>query len=157
MARFQALTNRVLEQELASLRVRLGLATSQKADLLRELASIASWVLSRSAAGSVVEARHGEQVEALQHPAVERLRAEALGASFAAERIALDGPELTRLARLLGAGFAPTPGLLRSLKNLADSDRRPPEIEWRERPSSPVRAARRDRRPRKAARRSRRG
>ncbi len=48
MARFQALTNAVLEQELDDLRVRLGLRENQKADLLREITALAAWVIRQT-------------------------------------------------------------------------------------------------------------
>ena len=127
MPRFQALTNTVLDAELDSVRERLGLAPSQKADLLRELAAIAGWVLRQAADGRSVEARAGSHVETLRHPAVERLRT---GASLASERILLYGDEVTRLAAILRRPFRPTPALRRALANLADPDRRPPELRW---------------------------
>src|SRR5258708_37950290 len=74
MARFQAQTNAVLDQELESLRSRLGLESSQKADLLREVAELASWVVRQAEEGRVIEARRGKTAEILAHPALERLR-----------------------------------------------------------------------------------
>jgi hypothetical protein len=48
MARFQALTNAVLDTEFDLLRERFGLEPNQKADLLREMALIAGWVARQS-------------------------------------------------------------------------------------------------------------
>lgn len=127
MARFQALTNSVLEAELEHLREELGLAKSQKADLLKELASITRWTISQARAGRAIEARLGDHVERLEHPALERLRTRGM---MAGERIALYGDEVTRLLEILDRPFKPTPGLRKSLASLANPDRKPPEIRW---------------------------
>jgi hypothetical protein len=43
VARFQALTNAVLDEELEHLREEMGLRENQKAELLRELAMVTAW------------------------------------------------------------------------------------------------------------------
>jgi hypothetical protein len=129
MSRFQALTNAVLDQELEMLRQRLGLEVNQKADLLREVAAIAAWVVRQAQQGRVVEARRGEEVEPLVHPAIERIRAEKekpLG-----ERVTLSDAEIARLADVLDRGFNPPPALRKALSNLADPKRRPPRLRWK--------------------------
>ncbi len=128
MPRFQALTNAVLEAELAQLAADLGLTQSQKADLLKELASIARWAVSQARAGRTLEARLGDQVERLEHPALDRLRT---GGMLAGERIVLYGKDVDRLSRLMSQPFSPTPGLRKTLAALANPDRKPPVLRWR--------------------------
>ncbi|EXJ16440.1 hypothetical protein [Imhoffiella purpurea] len=127
MARFQALTNAVLEAELDLLRERFGLGPNQKADLLREMAAIAGWAARQAEEGRVIEARRGEAVERLLHPALERL-SRAAGRSV--ERFALNDAEVERLASILDKGFDPSPALRTALANLAQSPRRPPSLSW---------------------------
>lgn len=129
MSRFQALTNSVLDQELEMLRQRLGLAPNQKADLLREVASLASWVVRQVEQGRTVEARRGGEVEPLVHPAIERLR-EQHGREVGV-RIALSDAEVARLADILDRGFDPPAALRTALANLAKPKRRPPKVRWK--------------------------
>jgi hypothetical protein len=130
VSRFQAQTNAVLEQQLDDLRERLGLRENQKADLLRELAELATWVIRQAEAGRRIEARRGGDVETLRNPAIERLsrkRAEGV-----AGRIDLTDAEVERLAEILDRGFSPTPALRRALLQLADPKRRPPQLHWKD-------------------------
>lgn len=129
MARFQALTNNVLDEELEMLRQRLGLEPNQKADLLREVAALASWIVRQAMQGRTIEARRGEEIEPLIHPAIERIRAQqerAIGA-----RVALTDAEVARLADVLDRGFDPPPALRKSLANLANTRRRAPRLRWK--------------------------
>jgi hypothetical protein len=129
MSRFQAQTNAVLDEELEELRQRFGLEPSQKADLLREVAAIAAWVVRQAEAGRRVEARRGTEVEPLHHPVIERLQARhetALG-----HRVSLTDAEVERLARILDRGFEPTPALRAALQRLANPKRRPPRLRWK--------------------------
>jgi hypothetical protein len=129
MARFQALTNNVLEAELEMLRKRLGLEPSQKADLLREISDLAAWVVRQTEQGREIEARKGESVEPLVHPALERVRArraKKLGTS-----LALDDREIERLAKILARPFDPPPALRAALASLASATRRPPKLRWK--------------------------
>lgn len=128
MARFQALTNAVLEAELDQLRERFGLGPNQKADLLREMAAIAGWVARQAEEGRIIEARRGEAVERLQHPALERL-IDAASRSVG-ERLALNDAEVERLASILDQGFDPPPALRAALANLAQAPRRSPSLHW---------------------------
>lgn len=129
MARFQAQTNTILDEELADLRERLGLRENQKADLLRELAELASWVIRQAEAGRRIEARRGHDVETLRSPAIERLRRrqgeDAVGAT-----LELSDAEVERLAEILNRGFSPTPALRRALSRLAEPKPRPPRLHW---------------------------
>lgn len=129
MSRFQALTNSVLDAELEMLRERLGLKPNQKADLLREVAALAGWVVRQAEQGRAIEARRGEEVEPLVHPALERLRArrqKPMG-----ERLSLSDAEAVRLARVLDRGFEPPAALRETLANLANPKRRPPRLRWK--------------------------
>ena len=128
MARFQALTNAVLEAELDRLRERFGLGLNQKADLLREMAAIAGWVARQAAEGRVIEARRGDAVERLLHPALERLVNAA--SPLMVERLILSDAEVERLASILSQGFDPPPALRVALANLAQAPRRPPSLSW---------------------------
>jgi hypothetical protein len=106
------------------------LRENQKADLLRELAALASWVIRQAEAGRTIEARSGQDVETLCSPALERVRRrcdEGMGI-----RIKLTDAEVERLAEILDRGFSPTPALRRALSRLVDSKRRPPQLHWRE-------------------------
>ena len=128
MSRFQALTNVVLDTELDLLRQRLGLASNQKAELLREIAAIAGWVMRQAEQGRTIEARRGEDVEPLVHPALERLRPpleQPLG-----DRLMLNDAEVQRLAATLERGFDPPGALRAALANLAQSTRPPPPLHW---------------------------
>ncbi len=129
MSRFQAQTNAVLDQELEELRQRLGLAPSQKADLLREVASLAAWVVRQAEAGRSVEARRGTEVETLTHPVIERLRAGH--ETSVVPHVTLSDAEVKRLARILDRGFEPTPTLRAVLQRLANPKRRPPKLRWK--------------------------
>jgi hypothetical protein len=129
MSRFQAQTNAVLDQELEELRQRLGLAPSQKADLLREVASLAAWVVRQAEAGRSVEARRGTEVEPLTHPVIERLRSHH--ETTVVPRVTLTDAEAKRLARILDRGFEPTPALRAALQRLANPKRRPPKLRWK--------------------------
>ena len=128
MARFQAQTNAVVDDELDDIRERLGLDASQKADLLREVTSIASWVLRQAESGHRVEATRGDEVVPLDHPAVERLR--RTHETSALPRLALTDGEARRLATLLDAPFKPTSALRASLTRLASPRRSPPKLRW---------------------------
>ena len=128
MARFQALTNAVLEAELDQLRERFGLEPNQKADLLREMSAITAWVARQAEQGRIIEARRGEAVEQLLHPALERLI--TVANRSVVERLVLSDAEVERLASILDGGFDPTPALRAALANLAQAPRRPPSLHW---------------------------
>jgi hypothetical protein len=130
MSRFQAQTNAILDEELADLSERLGLRENQKADLLRELAELASWVIRQAEAGRRIEARRGRDVETLRSPAIERLRRRQ--DESVVGRIELTDAEVERLAEILDRGFAPTPALRKALSRLADPKRQPPRLHWKE-------------------------
>lgn len=130
MSRFQAQTTASLDEELADLRERLGLRENQKADLLRELADLSSWVIRQAEAGRRIEARRGRDVETLRSPAVERLRRKRDESVL--ERIELTDAEVERLAEILDRGFSPPPALRKSLARLAESKRRPPRLRWKD-------------------------
>ena len=130
MSRFQAQTNAILDEELTDLRERLGLRENQKADLLREIATLAAWVIRQAEAGRRIEARSGQDVETLRSPALERLsrrQEHGLGG-----RIELTDAEVERLAEILERGFSPTSALRKALSRLADPERRPPRLHWKE-------------------------
>jgi len=129
MSRFQAQTNAVLDDELEDLRTRLGLDPRQKADLLREVAAIAAWVVRQAKAGRTVEARRGDDVQLFAHPVIDRLRGK--GDAVELPRLVLTDTEVGRLARLLGRRFEPTPALRAALQNLTSSKRRPPKVRWK--------------------------
>lgn len=131
MSRFQAQTNAVLDQELEDLRQRLGLSVSQKADLLRELTALASWVIRQAEAGREIAARRGSEVEPLAHPVLDRLRKRHGHKRGAVARLELSDRELERLAAAFQRGFAPTLGLRKALANLADPKRKPPKLRWK--------------------------
>jgi len=130
MSRFQAQTNAVIEEELDDLRERLGLRANQRADLLREIASLASWVVRQAEAGRSIEARRGRDVEALGNPLLDRLRERRTAG--VAGRIALRDSEVERLAAVLDRGFSPTKALRKALSRLAATKRRPPKLRWRD-------------------------
>ncbi|MFL6199643.1 MAG: hypothetical protein ACJ76J_10730 [Thermoanaerobaculia bacterium] len=123
MSRFQAQTTAPLEEELSHLRERLGLRENQKAELLREIAELASWVVRQAEAGRRIEARRGRDVETLSSPAIERLSRKQDAGLIG--RIDLTEAEVERLAEILGRGFSPTPALRKALLRLsADSQGR---------------------------------
>ncbi len=129
MSRFQAQTTAPLEEELSGLRERLGLRENQKAELLREIAELAAWVVRQAEAGRRIEARLGRDVETLRSPAIERLsRKQDEGL---AGRIDLTEAEAERLAEILDRGFSPTPALRKALSRLADPKRQPPRLHWK--------------------------
>jgi hypothetical protein len=130
MSRFQAQTTARLDEELADLSERLGLRENQRADLLRELAELSSWVIRQAEAGRRIEARRGREVETLRNPAVERLRQKR--AESVVGRIELTDAEVERLAEILDRGFSPSPDLRQALSRLAASKRRPPRLQWKD-------------------------
>jgi hypothetical protein len=122
VARFQATTNRVLDEELDALREEMGLRENQKAELLRELASMAAWLVAQARAGRTVEARGPSGVEIFEHP--------ALRSASTVERLVLAPDEVERLAELLESE-TPMSGALRgTLSRLAQENRRPPNLTW---------------------------
>jgi hypothetical protein len=129
MSRFQASTNAVLDAELEALRRQLGLRTNQKADLLRELTSLAAWVVRQASDGRTVVARGDNDVRELDHPVIERIQQRRGGAEGPA-RLALNDQEVRRLCEILDRGFDPSPDLVTSLSRLADPERRPPQLDW---------------------------
>jgi len=132
MSRFQAQTNAVLDEELEELRERLGLRPNQKADLLRELTALAAWVIRQADAGRTVKAHGEDEAQPLVHPVVERLLRVHRGDQPGPARIALNDEEVKHLAAILERGFSPTPDLRDLLQRLAQTDRQPPELTWRE-------------------------
>ena len=128
MSRFQALTNPMLDEDLELLRERLGLAPSQKAELLREVAALAAWIVRQAEQGRAIEARKGRHVEQLAHPAIDRLQGRT--PRHVGERLALNDAQLARLAAVLDRGFRPTPALRKILARLAGSTRRAPKLRW---------------------------
>jgi hypothetical protein len=129
MPRFQALTNSVLEEELEMLRKRLGLEQSQKAELLREVAGLAAWVVRQAEQGREIEARQGESVEALAHPALDRVRARR--ARPVGAPLVLTDIEVEHLTAVLDRPFAPSSDLRAALRSLANPNRRPPKLRWK--------------------------
>jgi len=127
MARFQALTTAVLDDELEELREALDLKSSQKADLLREVTALASWVVRQAAKGRVVEARAEGRTEVLEHPTLERVRRRATRAPV---RLVLDEAAVQRLGDVLDAPFDPPVALRRVLENLSDKKRSAPKLRW---------------------------
>ena len=129
MARFQALTNNVLDAELEMLRKRLGLDRSQKAELLREVASLAAWVVQQAEQGREIQARDERSVEPLVHPALERMRARK--ARPVGKALELSDREIERLATVLERPFNPPAGLRAALASLANAGRHPPKLRWK--------------------------
>ncbi|NOY24974.1 MAG: hypothetical protein GXP62_03790 [Oligoflexia bacterium] len=122
MARFQATTTALLDKELDALREEMGLRENQKAELLRELASMAAWLVAQARAGRTIEARGPSGVEVFVHP--------ALRSASSVERLVLAPDEVQRLGALL-ASDAPLSDTLRAtLARLADEDRQPPHLGW---------------------------
>ncbi len=135
MSRFQAQTNAVLSEELEELRIHLGLRGNQKADLLRELTALASWVIRQAIEGRAVLARGEDGVRELVHPVIERLKSRERQAE-SIRHLELSDQETRRLAEIFDRGFAPTPELLESLRRLADPGRQAPELKWSDQPTS---------------------
>ena len=135
MTRFQAQTNAVLGEELDELRRYLGLRSNQKADLLRELTALASWVIHQAIEGRAVLARGEDGVRELVHPVIERLSKLREQESDPIRRLDLSDQETRRLADILDRGFDPPPALLESLKRLADPKRKAPELTWADGPT----------------------
>jgi hypothetical protein len=135
MARFQAQTNAVLSEELEELRRSLGLRSNQKADLLRELTALASWVVHQAIEGRAVLARGDDGVRELVHPVIERLSQLREQRAVPMPRLDLSVEETRRLAAILDQGFDPPPALLESLKRLADPGRKAPDLAWTDGPA----------------------
>lgn len=129
MSRFQTQLNAVLDEDLDDLRRRLGLRRNQKADLLREIVSLASWVVRQAESGRSIEARRGRDVEALDSPLLARLRQRRTAG--VGEPIELTDSEVERLAEVLDRGFSPSPALRKVLSRLAEERRRPPKLRWK--------------------------
>ncbi len=134
MSRFQAQTNAIVSQELEELQRRLGLRSNQKADLLRELTALASWVGRQAIEGRAVLARGADGVQKLEHPVIERLSRLREQRAEQVPRLDLSVEETRRLAEILDRGFDPPAALLESLKRLADPGRKAPELTWADDP-----------------------
>ncbi len=123
MSRFQAMTNAVLDRELDELREQMGLRESQKAELLRELATMASWLMTQARAGRRIEARGPSGVEVFRHPALEPAQ------DFV--RITLDDEAAARLQAILDEDIQPSDALRATLQRIADPERQaPPTLRW---------------------------
>jgi hypothetical protein len=133
MSRFQAQTNAVLDQELEDLRRRLGLRSNQRADLLRELAALASWVVRQAEEGRRIEARRGSEVETLDSSLLRRLRLKR--EQHVDGFLQLSDEEVRRLAAILERGYSPTPALRKALSRLGSVRRRPPKLRWDQGPA----------------------
>lgn len=129
MSRFQAQTNSVLELELNQIQAKLGLRHNQKADLLRELAAITSWVIRQSTDGRIVQAKGTDGVKVLRQPSIERIRQSA----HQPHEINLTKEEAQRLSEIMSGEFTPPPVLKEMLRRLASDDRKPPPIVWQDR------------------------
>ncbi len=134
MTRFQAQTNAVVGEELEDLRRCLGLRSNQKADLLRELTGLASWVVHQAIEGRAIVARGEDGIRELVHPVIERLRQIRKRGSVPFSRVDLSDGETQRLADILEHGFDPPAALRESLRRLADPGRKPPELKWADAP-----------------------
>ncbi len=130
MSRFQAQTDATLDDELEALRRDLGLRDNQKADLLRELTSLAAWVVRQATDGRTVLARGADDVQELAHPVIDRVRRIREQVASAPSRFELNDDETQRLAEILDRGFDPPPALVRCLRRLGDPERRAPELTW---------------------------
>jgi hypothetical protein len=130
MSRFQAQTNAIVDQNLEELSSLLGLRANQKADLLRELTAIASWVVDHASKGRNIEAREGDTLYPLDHPVVERLRRRSRKSRSALEPFVLSDEEAARLAEILEHEPTPTPELRAALQSLSSDDRQPPHLSW---------------------------
>lgn len=130
MSQFQAKTNNIIEQELEYLEKQMGLRHNQKAELLRELANIASWVVRQASRGRVIQAQGSDGIHTLEHPVLQRLQQSEQ--SKLGEPLRLSDEEVEKMAEILNRNFAPSESLRESLRRITDPDRRPPEIEWRE-------------------------
>lgn len=122
MARFQATTTALLDDELDALRREMGLRENQKAELLRELAAMAAWLIDQARAGRIIEARGPNGIEVFSHP--------ALRASAAVERLVLAPDEIERLASVLDSDAPLSDAQRATFARLADDERRPPELAW---------------------------
>lgn len=131
MSRFQAKTNAVVEQELEFLREEMGLRQNQKADLLRELASLAGWMVRQARQGRAIQAQGDDSVQVLTHPILERLQRQGKQHLPGKPMLLSDG-EIEKLSEILNKEFHPSPSLRKSLQHIADPDRSPPHIEWRD-------------------------
>lgn len=134
MARFQAQTDTALGEELEKLRRCLSLRSNQKADLLRELTALASWVVHQAIEGRAILARGDDGVRELVHPVIERLSRLREQEAATTTRLDLSDEETRRLADILDHGFDPPPALLESLKRLTDPGRTAPELVWADDP-----------------------
>ena len=126
MSRFQAQTNAVLELELNRIQAEFGLRNNQKADLLRELSAIASWVIQQSIDGRQVQAKGEDGVQTLQHPILDRLRQSAQQP----HELKLSEEEVKRLSNLMSGDFEMTSQLKESLRRISSDDRIPPQLIW---------------------------
>jgi len=126
MSRFQAQTNAVLELELNRIQAEFGLRNNQKADLLRELSAIASWVIQQSIDGRQVQAKGEDGVQTLQHPILDRLRQSAQQP----HELKLSEEEVKRLSNLMSGDFEMTSQLKESLRRISSDDRTPPQLIW---------------------------
>lgn len=122
MSRFQAMTTDLLDRELEAIRQEMGLREGQKAELLRELAAMASWLLAQARAGRTIEARGPDGTEVFHHPAL----------AARVSRVVLAAGEADALSRLLAEDREPGPALRETLRRLADPARTPPAVEWPE-------------------------
>ena len=111
------------------LRKRLGLDRSQKAELLREVAGLAAWVVRQAEQGREIQARDGQNVEPLVHPALERVRARK--ARPVGQSLTLSDSEVERLTAVLERPFNPPAGLRAVLASLAKAGRHPPKLRWK--------------------------
>ncbi len=121
MSRFQAQIDPPTEEELEFLRQRLGLQKNQKANLLREITTLASWCVRLASEGQ-------KDLPISSNPVLDSIRRKHNQSAT----LALSVEEAARLREVMETPFVPTAGLKKALARLASVERLPPAISWSE-------------------------
>ncbi|MBU0550464.1 hypothetical protein KJ940_03110 [Myxococcota bacterium] len=104
----------------------LGLRSNQKAELLRELTTLAAWIVRQAAEGRAILARDEESTHVLDLPVLDKIR----DRGRAPGGLQLSDEEVKSLVEIMDRAFEPTPALKRALENLGSPNRQPPILAW---------------------------
>lgn len=126
MPRFQAKTNAILDLELEFLQREFGLRANQKADLLREITSLATWIVRQTKEGRTVFAQSENGVRELRHLILDKIRQQ----NEISTTISLNNEETQKLAEIMNRDFDPPLALREVLHRLTEKDRKPPTLIW---------------------------
>jgi len=118
-----------LEHMLEYISERLGIASHNQAELLRELATLGYWVVFQSENGFTIQAQKGDEVQRLEHHLLHQLLQQAEEREEHV-RITLLSDEVERLEKMMHEPIALAPALDGVLRRISRRERTLPTLQW---------------------------